>query len=440
MQGLGYGWVAPALHQLMNSNSERSLTAEECSWIASIASIIRPLGPVFLTRLMDKLGRKRIFLIVAIINFFTWIAILFAKTAMVFYIIRSAFGIAVGLNESTTSIYLGENCAPRFRGRFNSSVIFLMYIGQLTAYVLVAYLSYETVAIVHAGFGFSTLLSIYLVKETPQWLIMKGNFELAKKHYDWLRDTKHTNAGAEFEETRQHLMSEKSTESSFAELYRQPEVRKSLRLVMSMTVLSVSTGFAAISSFATMTFINTDSFTVDQFTIIFGALQLITCGISSFFMDMVNRRTLFLIGCLIIAIVQAATAALYYIQDVPYFAWLVFIFISIYSCTFGMLIRPLSSTIRGELLPQSVKAVGSSMTVAANGVANFITIKLYLPIADAYGMHINFVIYFLASLLLFTHMNYELLETKHMTLVDIQKALKESSRGTSKPLKSRLII
>lgn len=432
MFGIAYGWVAPTLSQLKDSNS---LTTDECSWVASLSNITRALGPFLLAGLMDKIGRIRIFVISAFVSFFMWIATVFTSTAVAMYIIRLVFGVASGLGESATSVYLGENCAPRLRGTFNSISNLSIYIGQLVAYILATYLSYKNVAIVQAAFGLINLLSMYLLKETPQWLIMKGRLELAKRHYNWLRDPEHTNGDAEFEETKLYV--EENSAISFAEFYRQPEVRKSLRIVIIVTFLTICTGNAAINAFVTMLFVSTSYFTANQFTILVGTIQVISAAISPFIVDKVNRRTLCMTSCLIIAIANLGTAALFYFRStriVPYFAWLLFTTISIYYCAYGMLLRPLVSVIRSEILPQNVKAIGNSMSLVATGICFFINIKMYLIIRDSHGEHVNFLIFCFASLLLFTYIYYELPEMRGRTLVEIQKALEKPTQDSSKLL------
>lgn len=424
--GLTAGWVAPTLSKLKNSTTGFSLTVEECSWVASLHYITRTLGPILSAALVNRIGHRPMFITISCIYFVAWVTILTTRSVFVLYIVRLAFGLGIGMIETTASIYIGENCSPKVRGRFNGIFVACMYGGLLLALILATYLPYDSVALAHAGLSCAALFSTILLKEPAQYLIMKGKLQQAEKTFFWLRDIRKDETRLEFEEIKQHVVEEKSA-VSFSEVFSSPEVYKTLRIVFLLNLLMYSTGFAAVISFVTMTFSSSSYLSAEGFTIIFGGFQLISCCGSSFIMDKFNRRTLWHTACILTAGSHAGTAALYYAQKtVPYFEWFLFATVTIYSCVFGMLMLPLASAARGELLPQRVKAIGNCLAVVASSITGFGTSRVFLPIAEAYGMQTNFVLFSIMCLIIFAFEYFDLPETRGVSLVKIQKSLKKA--------------
>lgn len=423
---MALGWIPPVLNQLKNAKSGLSLTDEELAWMPTLYYIARGIGPVFTALFIDRLGRNRVLMFIAWTNLSTWVIILSTRTVIWLYLSRLLLGVAVGVEDNSVSIYIGENSSPKFRGTFAAIANLFFYAGELIAFILATYLSYNNVAFVHGGLGLLTVLSTMLLKEPAQFLIMKGKLKEAERNYCWLRGLEE-DAKLEFEAIKQNIFEGKS-KTTFIQCYRSFAVRKSLRIVVIMMFLVMSTGFAPISSFITMTFTTSGQLTSNEFTILYGLLQLISCCISSCIIEKFNRRTLLLLTCAIIIISQVGSIILYSVRQnwyFPFFDWLLFATLTTYSCIFGMLVFPLTAAIRGELLPQNVKALGNSAATIASSISAFISAKVFLSIANEYGMETNFILFSTMSLILFIYVSFDLPETRGKSLVEIQKELEE---------------
>lgn len=429
MLGAGYGWVPPILNQLKDSKEERSLTAVECSWIASLHYFTRGTGPIVTAILVDRIGRNPFLVIIAGLSFMMWVVLLFIKSVIGHYIARLVYGLAFAFFEGVAPMYIGETCSARTRGSFGSTISAAFYAGELIAFTLATYVSYEDVSLIHAILGLVTVMSTILLKEPVQYLIMKGNLEKAEKNFHWLRDSS-MDTKLEFEEIKQNVLEEKSKDS-FAEFFRTSTVFKSVRIVVITLSLTMCTGFPAVSSFITMVFAESSNLSSNEFTILYGLFQMIASGVSWFLMDKFNRRTLMLICCASFSIIHAIIAALFYIQktvNILYFDWCLFFFLSAYSCLFAMLMFPLSVTIRSEMLPQSMKAVAPCFYVGSSSITGFGIAKIFLPIAQMYGVEMNFIIFSFNSLIMFVYIYFDLPETRGKSLVAIQKELKKMKK------------
>jgi len=375
---------------------------------------------------MDRIGRTPIIVFNAVVYFSMWIAVYWSRDILMHYIIRLMAGLSDGLMDTVAGIYVCENCSPQFRGTFFTLVILFLFAGHLTVFILANYCSYSFIAITYTVFGFVTLLSTLLTVEPTQYFLMKGNTEEAVKSFRRLRDLSDPASVTEFEAMKKNIEEEKPRTFSLA-LYRSPEVLKSLRLLLVVMFLCAECGYPVMIAFMTKLFSNSDGLPAGQLSIDYGVLQLICVGATSTIMDKVNRRTLMLVCCSCMAIIHAATAALYCVQsahEITYFNVILFVFLTIFSCLYAMFMFPLLGVLRGELMPQSVKMTGAGLCTFMLSLGSFVNTRTFLPIAEAFGMEFNFVIFSICSLIMAVYTYFESPETRGNTLVQIQKELK----------------
>ena len=436
MVGLQRGWIAPILYAANDPHSDLPLTTEQCLWIASVGFVSRGLSPLFTSFLMDRIGRTPIIVFNALVYFSMWIAVYWSRDILVHYIICLMAGLSDGLVNTVAGIYVCENCSPQFRGTFFTIAIIFLYAGHLTVFVLATYSSYSFIAITYTVFGFVTLLSTLLTVEPTQYSLMRGNKTRAVKSFRRLRDLTDPSSVREFDAMKKNIEEEKSRTFSLA-LYRSPEVLKSLRPLLVMMFLSSECGYPAMTAFVTKLFSNSDDLSASQLSMVYGALQLICVGATSTIMDKFDRRTLMLVCCSCITIIHAAAATLCWFQSalgVTYFNIILFVFVTIFSCLYAMFMYPLIGILRGELMPQSVKITGAGLCIFMQSFGSFVNTRAFLPVVEAFGMEINFVIFSSSALIMVVYTYFDLPETRGKTLVQIQNELKgidgrlESSR------------
>ncbi|KAK7573736.1 hypothetical protein V9T40_010927 [Parthenolecanium corni] len=429
MTGVGYGWIAPTLVNLQKAGSELQLNDEETSWMASLHEVTHAIGPIFSFMFLDRIGRKNCFIISSFLLFLTWLLTIFARSISLVYLTRLIFGFAISINELTSSIYLGENCSPSIRGIICSLLPLCHYAGVFVEFVVATYLPYSTVAIINTIFGFITVLTIFLLKETPYYLVMKGHFKGAEKTLTWLNgDICENESKIEIEKIKENIQLEKVKKNSYLTLFSSPENYKTVVTVFIITMLWVLSGFNSINSYASTIFLSS-TLTANEFTILLGIVQFGAACISPFIVERYNRRTLLMISFLTMTLSQGATFILFRTGFVShhnvYFPWLLFASVALYSFTLA-LVYPAVFIIRGELLPLSVKAIGGFLTVSVDSLASFLTIRLFPIITQQYGIEFNFLLYCTASMLGCVYIYLALPETRGKSLIDIQKSIKQT--------------
>lgn len=422
--GFALGWLAPILKSLEDPNSVLPLTASDASWIASLHELGRFFGPPVAGLLLDEIGRKIILIIYAVVTLATWIGVLFTKSIPILYGIRFVFGIGVGMCDVVTSIYIAENCSPEIRGIFCGITVVFFYCALVFQYVIASYLSYNAVALINLLNGVLLVASTVLIKEPIQFLLMKGQVSEARKTFKYLKGEENWDfLKTEFEIIQKHVEEEKQKNQSLRNLLSNPNNQKSILIVFILNILTMATGYGPVMAFVTKIIPASDSFSSYEFTIWFGIVQLTAVFLSLFIIDRFDRRSLLKFLFFAIALIHLGTAMVYHVyQDnqPTWYSLLILTGLASFAFMYGI-IEPIIHITRGELFPQSVKAIGGCLSIMANASMGFLTIKMFLVIADNYGIQYNFVMFSIVSFiaLIFTH--YFLPEARAKTLVDIHK-------------------
>lgn len=425
--GLVYAWVAPTIRQQQGTHSEFNLSNDQCSWIGSLADLGRIFGPFMASLFINQLGRRITLITCTIVFFAVWPAVLFVRSVEVIYASRFVFGLVIGLNDVCSSIYVGENCRPNLRAIFSSISILVFYAGELVEFALATYFSYTIVASVNSIITFLSLSCILVTTETPHYLITKKKLEKAEKNFNWLRG-RTDSSDEEFEKLKTFVEQEQNEKISFKELLVNKMYFKPVLLILILCFFMMMTGFSAITSFVSIAFSESDTLTPNQFVTLYGLCQFIAVCASPFIVERFNRRTILISSFAFVTLIHTASAALYYAKahgvPVPFSSWLLFATISLYSMTFSCGLHPIFYTIRGELFPQNVKAIGGSVAIIGHSVIGFLSSKMFLIVAEAYGMYTNFLTLAISSAIAILYVYACIPETKGKTLAEIQQELR----------------
>lgn len=428
--GFGYAWIAPTLAKLCNPSSVIPLTSEQCSWIASLNEIGRIFGALSALLLIDVVGRKPVILISSFLFFIQWIVIAFTHNVWIIYAVRLVFGVGIGISDISCSIYLGENSSPRVRGIFGSIIVTLLYAGRLIEYTIAAYFSHFATAKINAIIIFFTFLPAFVLRESPQFLLMTGKSKQAYDNFKWARGNKDTeDLKKEFASIQQNVEEEQRKKQSIPQLLNSPSNRRAFRIVIGLCLMTMLTGFSAVSAFASIAFVPSARFTSNEFTLLCGIGQLVGSGVSPFFMERFDRKPIMMFFFSFSGVAHAFSAGLYYVHEnivrIPNFPYLIFISITTYMSVFAAGVLPSFFLIRGELFSQSTKVLGGCCAIMGNSIMGTVTSRLFLVLKDHFGIYLNFLLYAVFSLLTAVYVYYYLPETRGRTLIEIQKCMAE---------------
>ena len=345
-----------------------------------------------------------------------------------FYRILS--GIGVGLASMLSPMYIAEIAPARFRGHLVSWNQFAIIFGMLIIY-------FVNYGISRAGSGDAWLNSIgwrymflsgavpaliflvllFLVPETPRYLMLKGN-----------------EVGARAVLSR--LVSQEEGEKEIAEIRASLAEHHSGKL-FSFGVLLIFIGIM-LSVFQQFIGINvvlyyaTDIFkgmglttNVSLFqTIIVGAVNLIFTVVAIVTVDKFGRKPLQIIGALVMAVSMITLGTAFFLGAQGIVALIAML---IYIAGFAVSWGPVTWVLLSEIFPNQIRSKAMAVAVAAQWIANFL-ITLTFPILNESSFlvqHFNhgfaYWIYGVMSVLAAIFMWKLVPETKGRTLEQMEK-------------------
>jgi SP family facilitated glucose transporter-like MFS transporter 8 len=325
-------------------------------------------------------------------------------------------------------IYTTENCTPTFRGVIGGVIQLAFFGAVFVEYSIASYFTHSNTAIINAVISGIMLITLYFTTETPYFLVMKGKHEEAEKNLTWLQSDGDLNKIAEeMKRIRHGVQEEKHKKTSLARLLTSGANFKAINIVVGIYVLCAATGGFTFISYASLIFTRSDSVSVEQYSILFSVFQFAAVALSPFIVEKLNRRTLLIGSMFGITCCNACSCVLLYLRHHNYsvfaYPWMIFASVALYG-GFSSLMAPASYAIKGELLPLSVRAIGSSMAVIAQSITSFLIAKMFIPVEQNFGMESNFLFYSVMGVVTTVLIYVILPETRGKSLHDIQKSMK----------------
>lgn len=182
--------TSAALVSIGSSLSGRALTPLDKSLITSSTALCALVASPLASLLADRVGRKRVMLYADML--FIVGSLLQASSSTVAHAIagRCIIGIATGLSSVAVPLYIAEMAPASHRGKLITTTILLVTVGQVLGFmiagVFAAWGLHEagwrwTVALGAVPATIQGLMVIFLMPDSPRWLVMVGNLAAAKR-------------------------------------------------------------------------------------------------------------------------------------------------------------------------------------------------------------------------------------------------------------------
>ncbi|KAJ4340563.1 hypothetical protein N0V95_007487 [Ascochyta clinopodiicola] len=242
---------------------------------------------------------------------------------------RFIMGMGSNISNATCPLLITEVSHPRHRGRVTTIYNTLWYLGS----ILAAWTTYGTLTHITSDLSWRLpiglqcampgiqLLFVYLLPESPRWLISKDKHEAAKKVLTKYHGNGDDNdfVNWEFNEISQTLKVEKaaSASSGWYELVRTPGNRKRCLLIILTAIFSQCSGNGLVSYYLAAVLETIGITNGSDQALINGGLTIWCFVVSlgcAFLVDRIGRRTLFLsagVGMLIAFTIWTACSAVY---------------------------------------------------------------------------------------------------------------------------------
>ncbi|MGY4384043.1 SP family arabinose:H+ symporter-like MFS transporter [Pedobacter sp. UYP24] len=416
------------------------LTALQEGWFVSSALVGCIVGVAFSGDLSDRLGRKKLLFLSALLFLISAIGCALVHSLNLLIVARLIGGVGVGIASIVVPLYLSEIAPANVRGRLVTCYQLAITVGILLAYITNSLLlNHSELNMSHATssltdlvfvtevwrgmFSIGTILAVlfliglFFVPESPRWLLRKG-FKL-----EGLSILEKINNGKEQPANAMNI--EESDETgTYKELFS-PTLRKALLLGILLPLFSQLSGINAIIYFGPSILNDAGIALSNSFLgqVIFGIANLVFTFIAIWKVDEWGRRPLYIAGTIGATVSLVATGVLFYLG----LTTSVFLILSmtLFLACFAFSIGPLKFVVASEIFPTRIRGKAMGVSIMVMWVADTIMGQVTPILLKEAGTAVTFWVFGFFCFIAFLTVYKLLPETKGKSLEEIETFWKE---------------
>ena len=436
----GYDWVviggAKPFYELYfgiaDSVSDQGLAM-------TIALIGCMIGACTCGWLADKIGRKRLLIVSALVFLLTSIATGAFSTFSQFLVARFFGGIGIGIASGLSPMYIAEVAPMHIRGKLVSLNQMTIVIGILAAQIV----NWQIADPVPAAFtpadiaaswngqmawrwmfwaaavpSVAFLLLAFFIPESPRWQAMKGITDKAQLTLARI-------GGKAYAEREMQAIAaanaDAKEQAGLATLFSKP-FHKVLLLGIVIAVFQQWCGTNVIFNYAQEIFQSAGYSVGDVLfnIVITGVANVLFTLIAIFTVDRLGRRKLMLIGAGGLCVVYAILGGCYYMHITGFF--MIILVVAAIAC-YAMTLGPCTWVLISELFPNRVRAIAVATCTFALWIGSSSLTYTFPLLNKGLGSYGTFWIYALVCGCGFLFFFRRLPETKGKSLEQLEKEL-----------------
>lgn len=420
-----------------------SLSAVSEGWFVSCALLGCIIGVSFSGKLSDKYGRKIVLILSAILFLASALGCMLSSSFTVLIIFRLIGGLGIGVASMVSPLYISEFSPSRYRGMMVSLYQLALTVGIVLAYFSNAYLANHaadaysnnsmhtifSVEVWRAMLGLGALpaaiflVSLFMVPESPRWLLLKGEAQKAEAIL-----VKIDGSEAAANEIKAFKAQGGEDDSSLKELFK-PVYRKALWIGLLLPFLSQVCGINAVIYYGPR-ILEQAGFTLNnalggQVTI--GLVNVVFTFVAIFTIDKWGRRPLLFagVGGAVVSLVIIGALFALGITSGPWILIFILAFIACFAFSFG----PVCWVVVGEIFPNAIRGKAMALATLSLWIGNFLVGQLTPVMLEGLGSSWTFWLFALCcSPALW--LTWKLIpETKGRSLENIENYWKQTYKG-----------
>ena len=386
--------------------------------------------------LSDRLGRRNLILIAAVIFTIGAIGAGLAPGVGTLVLFRVVLGIAVGAAALIVPLYLSEIAPTEIRGAISSLNQLMITVGILLAFIVNALLANSEAWRWMLGLAvvpsLILLVGMYFMPETPRWLVSRGREDEARDVL--MRSRSEQEAENEIREIKEV---EREEEGGLQELLA-PWVRPALIVAIGLAVFQQIVGINTIIYYAPTTLKNVgygDAAAIYA-NLIIGAINVVMTLIAIRFIDRVGRKPLLLgglVGMVISLTVLGLSTLLLSEPSSPTdtVAIITLLCLAGFIISFAATWGPTVWVMLPEVLPLRIRGTAMGVAIFLHWIANFVVSQTFPSLLAALGPGIPFLGYAVIGVLAFIFVSAFVTETKGRSLEEIESDLQKRTSFSS---------
>lgn len=400
------------------------LDAAGLGWVGSSLYVGCMAGALITGWITDRFGRKKPLILAALIFALSSVMMSLAASEGELVFWRIVAGLGVGAASMLSPLYIAEVSPPAIRGKMVSINQLAIVIGILLAYLSNYFLAgwednwrwmFASGALPSVLFFFC----VFLVPESPRWLLAGGHDEQARSVLAKLigKDA----VEQEVNSVRTSL-SQTTVKAGFSDLFKQG-IRFIVLLGIAIAVFQQISGANAVFFYAPVIFEEAGMQVDDQLfqQILIGTINLLFTLLAMQLVDKLGRKKMMLAGSSLMAFFLLLIAACFYF-DLFEGYWLTLVVLA-FIATYATTLAPVTWVLISEIFPNRIRGVAVSVATCALWLACFALAYAFPVLIEALAPTQTFVLFGGICFIYFLILWRFVPETKGKSLEEIESEL-----------------
>lgn len=380
--------------------------------------------------LSDRIGRRRLVLIIAIIYIIGSLILVVAQNMPTLVFGRLIIGLAVGGSMATVPVYLSEMAPTAYRGSLGSLNQLMITIGILAAY-LVNYVFADIegwrwmlgLAIVPSVI---LLIGIAFMPESPRWLLEHRNEKAAR---DVMRIT--FNDDNEINTEIKEMKELSAISESTWTILKSPWLRPTLIIGCIFALFQQIIGINAIIFYAPTIFSKAGLGEATSIlgTVGIGTINVLVTIIAVFIADKVNRKKLLVTGNVGMVASLLVMAILIWTIGIASSAGIIIVCLSLFIVFFGLTWGPILWVMLPEMFPMRARGAATGLATLVLNFGTLLVAQLFPVLNNTLSTEWVFLIFAVIGVFAMCFVIKYLPETRGRSLEEIEYDLRERTSG-----------
>jgi len=355
------------------------LSPTATGWAASCALAGCVLGAAFAGQVSDAIGRRMVILLSAVMFLVSAVGTAVAPTFALFVVFRIIGGLGIGAASMASPLYIAEIAPAQWRGR----LVTLNQLALVSGMLLIYLVNYEIVRHGTSQWNMSTgwrwmfasgavpsialLGLLFIVPETPRFLLLKGRQEEARKIAERIDPA----FWDQLELQELQIMQQKSARNLLTS-----ESRRIGLIGIALACLQQVTGINVFLYYAPELFkhagFGTNAALIQ--TVALGAVNVAFTVVAMAFVDRIGRKPLWVVGAIGMG---SCLCAVGLSMSLGYVSGSLLIFALAYMAFFACSVGPVTWVILSEVFPLRSRGRLMATATVALWIANFVVSQTF---------------------------------------------------------------